>query len=253
MNSLSAVVFTLALGVLASCGKSERDEVPGWSSSSTGGAPSNAGAAGGGSGGTLDSGGVPESPCEGERAFPIWGKPYDPERDCIDTETTLENIACTIQPAPDASVEEQYYSDGFSCVRRLADGKMYWVFAFNRLGFDPNLWERCPNEPALAPVGCYAAGCVEAPRSSCSFEETKKRYDCSATGEYDENCCGRQPCEVTEDCAGGEECRAVPSFGQWWCWDNPGNACDCGGPFGGLKMLCMPKTTGEGGAAGADP
>ncbi len=251
MNWFPALVFACTVGALASCGKSERAEGPVSSGSGTGGTTSGAGGVGTGSGGTLDSGGVPESPCEGERAFPIWGKPYDSERDCIDTEATLEGVACTIQPAEDASVEEQYYSDGFACVRRLSDGKVYWVFAFNRLGFDPNIWERCPNEPTLAPKGCYAAGCTEAPRSSCSLEETKKQYNCSATGEYDENCCGRQPCEDSDDCATEEECRMVSSYGQWWCWDNPGNPCDCGGPFGGFKMLCMPQ--GEGGAGGAEP
>lgn len=184
------------------------------------------------------------SPCSASNAFPIWGKPYDAERDCIDTETHLEAVGCTLQPQEG---DDPYYSDGNSCLRRLSDGQEYWAFAYNRLGFDTSIWERCPDaRPGIAPKGCYAAGCTEAPRSTCSLEDTKKHYNCSATGEYDENCCGRTPCEGDDDCSAGEECRAVGSAGQWWCWDNPnpldpGNTCDCGGPYGGpAKMLCMP-------------
>jgi hypothetical protein len=222
---------------LAACGRTERsgDEAPS------------------GNGAAIDAGSASaaklESPCDDERAFAIWGKRYDPERDCIDTEVALEDVACTIQPAPDASVEEHYFSDGFSCVRRLSDGERYWVFAFNQLGFDPNVWERCADEPVLAPKGCHAAGCTEAPRSSCSLAETQKWFDCSATGEYDENCCGRQPCEDSGDCRSDEECRSVPSSGQMWCWDSSESQCDCGGPHGGPnKQLCVPEEQG-----GAEP
>ena len=159
------------------------------------------------------------SPCDASNAFPIWGKLYDAERDCIDTETHLDAVACNLVPGPDASAEERNYSEGFACLRRLSDGREFWVFAFSHLGFDSSLWERCPNEPKVPPKGCYAAGCTEAPRSSCSLEETRKQYDCTATGEYDENCCGRKTCGGPEDCGTDEQCLLVDSSGQWWCWD----------------------------------
>ncbi len=55
----------------------------------------------------------------------------------------------------------------------------------------------------------------------------------------------------SDECASDEECVSVPSVGQWYCWDNPGSDCDCGGPFGGpSKLLCMPVAGGAGGTDG---
>lgn len=176
--------------------------------------------------------------CDGENAFAIWGKPYNAEQDCLEVDQPLPDVACTIRP--DESDPDFYYADGNACLERLADGAKYWVFSYFRLGFDATVWRRCANEPALAPKGCYAAGCTEAPRSTCTLGQTRLHYDCSATGEYDANCCGRQTCRSADDCAAGEECVSVASAGQWYCWDYPGG-CDCGGPAGGPpKMLCMP-------------
>jgi hypothetical protein len=200
--------------------------------------------------GASSIGGVPgSSPCDAPNAWPLWGHAYDAERDCIDTETYTENVGCKLTPADDDP--DRYYADGFSCLRRLTDGQAFWVFSFYRLAHDPAIWERCPDEPELPPKGCYAADCPSAPRSTCSLEETKKIF-CSPTSEFDENCCGRQPCEDgPEACGVGEECVAVGTLGQIDCWDNPGNPCDCGGPYGGpAKMLCMPiQEGGEGGGA----
>jgi hypothetical protein len=202
-------------------------------------------------------GGVPgRSPCDAPNAFPLWGKAYDAERDCIDTETHTENVGCSI--TPEEGAPDWYYTDGFSCLRRLADGQEFWVFAFKRLGHDPAVWGRCPDAPILPPKGCYAAACPSAPRSTCSLEQTKKWFGCSATTEFDADCCGRQPCEDEPDvCAANEQCVAVGTLGQIDCWDNPNpadpaNPCDCGGPYGGPgKMLCMPiPEGGEGGQAG---
>lgn len=226
-SRLNRLAF-LVVAMLLACGRVKR---PG-SADASGDAGS---AAQTGAGGSAEAAG---DPCDAPNAFPIWGKPYDAERDCIDTETHIDDVACTLRPEP--GDPDFYYSDGFSCLKRLADNQVVWVFAFNRLGFDPNVWENCTPREHIAPKGCYAAGCTDAPRSSCSLELTKQHYDCSATGEYDENCCG-QTCATDEDCATGQECVGVTGAGQWWCWDNPGNICDCGGPFGGRKMRCLPR------------
>jgi hypothetical protein len=176
--------------------------------------------------------------CDGENVFAIWGKPYNAEQDCLDVDHPLADLACTVKPSegdPDFN-----YSDGNACLERLADGARFWVFSLFRLGFDATVWRRCANEPPIAPKGCYAAGCTEAPRSTCTLGQTRLHYDCSTTGEYDENCCGRQPCESGDECGAGEQCVSVPSAGQWYCWDSAAG-CDCGGPFGGPpKMVCMP-------------
>jgi len=185
------------------------------------------------SGGALNAGGAPDPApraCDAPNAFPIWAKPYDAQRDCIDTENAIDIVACTLQPQEG---DDPYYSDGFVCLQQRGTGKQVWVFAFNRVGFDADTWERCADAPLIAPKGCYAAGCAAAPRSSCSLAETKKQFACGAESEYDENCCGRQDCDEDSDCAEGEACREAESSGQWYCWDNPGNSCDCGGPAGG--------------------
>jgi hypothetical protein len=202
----------------------------------TGAAPhggSNAGAAGAATDLEANPG------CDSSRAFSIWGKPYDPDRDCIDVDNRLDNVACQLNPADDDP--NRFGGVGFACLERLSDGSQYWVFSNHYLGFDARTWKRCAEERLVAPKGCYAAGCPEAPRSSCTLEETRQWYNCSDTGEYDANCCGRQACSSTTECAPDEECRSVTdSAGQWYCWDYPGG-CDCGGPFGGPpKRLCMP-------------
>jgi len=192
---------------------------------------------------TVDGGaaGMPshEDPCDAANAFPIWGKPYDAERNCIDTENPVEGVACNIQPQEG---DDPYYSDGFTCLQSKADGKRFWVFAFYRVGFNSSIWEECPDAPLIAPVGCYAAGCSNAPRSTCSLEETRRMYACGRASEYDENCCGRPDCKTDADCADNETCTEFITLGQWYCWDNPGNTCDCGGPPGGApRPKCIAK------------
>jgi len=178
--------------------------------------------------------------CEQVDSTSLWGKPYDSARDCIDVDHPLEDVACQVRPT--AGSPDEFRSVGFACLERLADARQFWVFSLHDLGFDEQLWRRCPNEPPLAPKACYASGCPSAPRSLCSLEETRQEFNCSRTGEYDESCCGRQECSSSTECAPGQECRSVlDSVGQWYCWDSP-SGCDCGGPFGGPpRRLCMPN------------
>ncbi len=178
-------------------------------------------------------------PCDAANAFPIFGKTYDFERDCIDTEQPVEGVACSLQPQEG---DDPYYSDGFTCLESKVDGTRVWVFAFNRVGFKSSLWARCSDAPLIAPKGCYAADCPSAPRSTCSLAETRAMFACGPTSEYDEQCCGRPDCKTDEDCGDNEACVSFETLGQWYCWDNPGNICDCGGPFGGAARLkCMAK------------
>lgn len=204
----------------AACGQSERNKAAGAAAAAGASVEDNVG-------------------CASSNAQPIWGKPYDPELDCIDVDEPLDAVACQVNPADDDP--NQYTGVGFACVERIADGKQYWVFSLHYLGFDTREWKRCTDEPPLAPKPCYAAGCPSAPRSSCTLEETRGWFNCSSTGEYDENCCGRQECSASDECSSDEECREVyDSAGQWYCWDYPGG-CDCGGPRGGPpRRLCMP-------------
>lgn len=188
------------------------------------------------------------SPCVGPNAFPLPARRFDEARSCIDTDVTIDGVACTLTPEPDDP--DRYHSDGYSCLKRLSDGAMFWVFAFYRLGFDPCQWARCPDAPLLPPKGCYAADCPSGPRSTCSLAKTKEWFDCGREGEFDENCCGRAPCEDA-DCSDGETCIAVPTIGQIDCWQTSNDDCDCGGPYGGpSKMLCMPIANGGAGGQG---
>lgn len=190
----------------------------------------------GGSGGTSEPS---PTACSAPNAFLIWGKPYDAERDCIDTEHPIEGVACTLKPQEG---DDPYYSDGFTCLQRKTNGDQVWVFAYNRVGFDEAIWDRCPNAPLIAPKGCYAAGCERAPRSTCSLEKTRAEFKCGGESEYDENCCSRADCETDGDCSEGEVCTQVMTLGQWYCWDNPGNPCDCGGPrFAAPARKCVAK------------
>jgi hypothetical protein len=224
-----ALAFLLALG----CGATRKDDKKPFSTADGGAAGMPSQVAG------MSS--QEDDPCDAPSAFPIWGKPYDAERDCIDTENPVEGVACTIQPQEG---DDPYYSDGFTCLQSKASGERVWVFAFNRVGFKASVWERCPDVPliSIAPKGCYAAECPTAPRSTCSLAETRRMYGCGPTSEYDENCCGRPACETDEDCADNEACVEFTTLGQLYCWDNPGNTCDCGGPRGGApRPKCIAK------------
>lgn len=193
-----------------------------------------AGESSGDGGGSGSESLAPRSPCDASNAFPIWGKRYDVERDCIDTDKPVEGVACTLQPQEG---DDPYYSDGFACLENKDTHEQLWVFAFNRVGFDEALWQRCPNAPLVAPKGCYAAGCASAPRSSCPLEQTKEMFGCGPTNEFDESCCGRPVCKTDGDCGANEQCATFQTLGQWYCWDNPGNTCDCGGPLYGPPVL----------------
>lgn len=173
---------------------------------------------------------------DAEKTFPLWGHAYDAKRDCIDTESYLENVGCIVLDG------DPYAADGYACLERLSDRQQFWVFAFYRLEFDPTGWRRCPDAPILPPKGCYAADCPSSPRSTCSLAETRNKFGCGPRAEFDENCCGRATCELPKDCRPGEQCVLVDTRGQIDCWDNPGNPCDCGGaPGGPRKRLCLPE------------
>lgn len=188
-------------------------------------------------GGAAGTSSADEDPCDAPNAFPIWGKRYDAERDCIDTENAIEGVACTLRPE---AGDDPYYSDGFTCLQSKTSEDQVWVFAYNRIGFNAARWERCAGAPLIAPMGCYAAGCPSAPRSTCSLEETRRMFSCGPTSEYNEDCCGRPDCETDGDCAENEACVEFKSLGQWYCWDNPGNTCDCGGPLGAApRFKCI--------------
>ena len=233
MQPKPVLLFSFLL--MIACGSTDRNDMPGNLGGSGGdGGASNAAQAGNAVGGLADDVG-----CSSPNAFPLWGKPYDVANDCIEVDRPLENVACQINPTEDDP--NQFVGVGFACLERLPDGAQYWVYSLHSLGFDAEAWKLCADAPPIAPKGCYAAGCPYAPRSSCSLEDTRQQYQCSATGEFDENCCGRQPCSKSSDCQAGEECQSVNSSGQWYCWDYPGG-CDCGGPMGGPpRRLCMPQ------------
>lgn len=215
------VAWMLAAFPMASCGKAAQ-------SSSVG------------SGGDSAAGGVPnDSPCAAPNAFAIWGKQYLPGRDCIDTEAPTERVACNL--IPDENDPDRYPDPGFHCIRRLEDDAVFWAFAFNDFGFDAREYELCDNHSGRSPTPCFAAGCYDAPHSSCSLAQTRKQFACNSEGGYDESCCGRSPCEQDSDCEAGQECRFVSVGGMWECWDNPGNPCDCGGPLAAfMDRRCVP-------------
>lgn len=159
------------------------------------------------------------------------GVRYDEKLGCLDTDS-LTVVGCRGKPL----------AGGYGCRRRISDGAVFWATTVDELVSDPAIWEICPST-ATPPPPCFAAQCQKGPRSLCSQEDTKLRFQCGfADSEWDEDCCARPGCVTSADCVDGYSCEMVPTKASWDCWPTHVE-CDCGGTPGGPgRMVCIPTS-----------
>lgn len=225
MNSAPCVAAVCCiLSLVVACGSTERKGSGDAGASGSGGSSGSDGSSGTGS--TLAG----PDPFVGKSK--MLGSRFDEANGCIDATDQLET-GCTGEPV----------QGGYYCVERKSDGAKYWVISIDALVIDESAWALCsPGRETLPPPPCFAAMCEAAPVSLCTEAQTVQLYRCGGPeSEWDEQCCKRQTCTGSSDCAENQQCVAVGTRVFWDCWPTPGDTCDCGGTNGGPdRMMCMP-------------
>lgn len=163
----------------------------------------------------------------------LLGSPYQTSDSCIDTEQA-EVVAC--KGAENASL-----ADWYRCLQRKSDSSQFWFYGPEDALFDATKWERCASPPANRPTACAVKSCEVAPSTLCAAELTREKYNCGGdTSEWDEHCCARKPCESSDDCETGQECKQIGTIAATDCWRINESSCDCAGTLGGIqKKLCF--------------
>ncbi|WP_437875164.1 hypothetical protein [Sorangium sp. So ce513] len=239
----------LALALVACSGEPEPADPAGSSSASGGGGGSSDAGAGGGDG---SSEGCPPGAMMRQKA----AVPSDPASGCVDTDSPLAIPACT---GP-----EIYELVTYTCLRRVSDGKEFWMAHNAVVRPASSEWQLCGHEPhpddlspewprPPAPCVTRCGGSQQtaptvltpAPISTCSPEDMRSMFRCgAANSERDEGCCRRPFCEKDDDCGDGASCTRVDPVGFIYSWvgvaPDGSFSCNWAGALGGApEMLCV--------------